>query len=92
MKMEKVRKLLGEDVLAEIEAMDEATLKNTVVQSEQNIATAKKEMEANDQFKAAKSILKDLRGGFNDVKKFQTAKIVLALSILNPSETTEEES
>lgn len=92
MKLNKIEKILGEEIMEEIRAMGEEELKKVIIQAEQSMKEAKDELEANPKFQQLKEDLKALRCGFLDVKKFQTAKLNLALMQLNPSEEVKEEA
>jgi len=79
MKLEKILKVLDEDMLSELNNMNEAALKEQITKSEQSIKVTRDELEANPKFQELKENLKALRHGYSEVKTFQTAKIQYAL-------------
>jgi hypothetical protein len=79
----KLEKLLGEDTLGELNAMDDTELKDRITTAAQSMRKAKTELKENDKFKSASEILKDLRGGLRDVNKRQNGIIEYALLILS---------
>lgn len=81
-KLEKVEKILGEDVIADILQSSEDELKNVIVKSSAAIKTAQEELEANPKYQELKENLKSLSLSFKDVKKFQKAKIDYCLNTL----------
>lgn len=78
----KKKELLSEEVRTELDGMDATTLRKAIADSEQNIATAKRELDANEHYQKAKADLRDLSGGFRDVRKYQGAKIAYCLAKL----------
>jgi TorA maturation chaperone TorD len=81
-KLNKLKKLLGEDTMAEIEAMSPQELKNRIVVAEQSVQTALDELEANEEYQELKENMKAVRAGLNDVKKRQNAIIDYCLDNL----------
>jgi hypothetical protein len=78
----KITDTLGEDVVADFTAAKPDELKATVVHATQAINKAKEELEANPKYQQLKESLKDISAAFKDCKKYQTAKITLALHLL----------
>jgi len=81
-KLEKIEKVLGKEVASELEAQDLEALKHTIVAAESAMKTAFEELEANPLYQSIKENLKDITAGMKDVRKFQNAKIQLALHLL----------
>ena len=65
---------------ADAASVDE--LKKIIVQSEGNIYTIEKEMEADNKLTGAKEIVKEISEPYRDAKKCQQAKIQYALLLL----------
>lgn len=81
MKMSKIVKELGQQLVNEISTKDKAELEALIVEAEEAIRIATQERDANPHYQAAKQATKDLSEALRDVKKRQTAKIQLALQV-----------
>lgn len=81
-KVEKAVKLLGEEVVAEMEAMDEVTLRKRVVEANEAMRQVDEELEANEKYQECKENLKALTAGKKEVDKRQKAVIVLSLQLI----------
>lgn len=81
-KLDKIVKKLGTGVKEEMDAMKEADLRNVIVESTNNIATAIAELEANNKYQNLKASFKAAGEGLRDTKKAQKAKIDYALYCL----------
>jgi hypothetical protein len=81
-KIKKIEKILSAELTSEIGIMDPKALKAMIISSETSIKTAEEELEANPKYQELKENLKALSGGLRDIKKFQRARIDLALHIL----------
>lgn len=82
--MQKLAKKIGadgEDVVAELEAMDVADLNKRIAQANQAISDTKSELDENEKYAQAKLVTKDLSSGFRDVKKRQNAIIAVAVQL-----------
>lgn len=79
MTLDKIAKILDEETIAEMNALDGEALQKLIVDSEQAVRQAKEELEANEKYQELKESLKAVRSGFTEVKKRQNAKIQLAL-------------
>jgi len=64
------------------DAMDESSLKKTIIECEGNIYIIDKEKLADVKLKAAKEIVKEHSAPYNEAKSVQTAKIKYALYLL----------
>lgn len=94
MKLESIIKKLPEQVVEVLNnCIDEKELQALIANSEEAIATALRERDANPQYQAARQAVKDLSAGMREVKSYQGAKIQYALHRLRElNGTTEEES
>ena len=81
-KLDKIIKKLGAGVKDEMDAMKETDLRNVIVESTNNIATAIAELEANGKYQNLKASFKAAGEGLRDTKKAQKAKIDYALHCL----------
>lgn len=82
--MQKLAKKIGddgEDVLKELEAADVGALNKRIAQANHSINETKTELEANEEYKKAKSDSKLLSSGFREVKKRQNAIIAVCLQL-----------
>lgn len=77
-KLAKIQKKL-EACIDELDAMSEQELQKTVCQASEAIAKAAQELDENEAYQTAKQDVKDLSGGFRDVKSYQGAKIAYSL-------------
>ena len=80
--MQKLAKKIGpdgEEVLAELEAMDVADLNKRIAQANQAISDTKAELGENEEYVQAKENAKLLSSGFREVKKRQNAIIAVAV-------------
>jgi hypothetical protein len=82
MKIDKIRKALPAVVLEEMDKLGETDLQKSIAQSEEAIAQATRERDANTKYNDAKQAVSDLSEGLKGVKKYQTAKIHYALQRL----------
>lgn len=83
MKLDKILKQLDPETIKEMDALSEADVKSAIAESEQAIATATKERDANPGYQEAKENVKALSEGLRDVKKRQNAKIAYGLRCLS---------
>lgn len=81
-KYEKIVKILGVEVVKEIEAQSVEQLKQTVVTAEQAMDKVQQELEENPEYEALKEKLADVTAAKKEVNKYQKAKIALALDHL----------
>lgn len=81
-KLDKILGKLSKETVENMQTCSSQELKNLIVVSEQAIHESKDQLETNVSYQEAKDNLKFLRSGFNEVKKFQTAKIAYALILL----------
>lgn len=79
--VEAAKKTLG-DVTQELEALDVSALEQIVLNALNSIETATQERDDNPAYMKAKETCSDFNKGLNEVKKYQKAKITLALSLL----------
>lgn len=77
-KLEKLHKILGTRT-ADLDAMSSEELKNQVLGCEQELKKVTDELEANEEYVAAKEVIKDLRSGLAPVKKEMRAVIEYSL-------------
>ncbi len=82
-KIEKIQKILPDTVIQEIESLaNPEGLRKLVADSLASIAQAKDELEGNAEYQELKESLADISQSFKDVKKFQGAKVDLALILI----------
>lgn len=81
-KLEKLMKKLPVGWAEDAEKMSEKELRDAIVDSENNIRTAKAELEAKEEYQNLKAAWKEVRAGCNDAVKSQKAKIEYALYLL----------
>lgn len=81
-KLDKILSKLPVDVAEHLKSLALEELEIVIVNSSQAIDRTKDELEANSNYQKAKEDLKDLRAGYNEVKKLQGAKIAYALILL----------
>lgn len=82
MTLEKILKKLDPDTVNEMNAMDDAAVKNTVAESEEAIAKATRERNALPEYQEAKANCSALSQGLKEVKARQNAKIAYGLRCL----------
>ena len=63
----------------EADAMDEATLRDTVVRADARAAEIAREEKADTKPQGAKDLVKDLSGGYRDARKAQAVKTAYCL-------------
>lgn len=78
-KLEKLAKKIGKSKMDDMDAMSTEQLERVILDSQKNMATAKKERDENKQYIAAKSVIGDLNAGLRDVNKVNNAQIEYAL-------------
>ena len=71
----------GEEVLAELEAMDVTELNKRIAQANQAILNTKAELNQNQEYLSSKENVKLLSSAFREVKKRQTAVIAVAVQL-----------
>lgn len=81
--MKKVKDILGKDTVEDMDKMSHDDLKNKVVQAEQSMEEAKKELELNPKYQELKESLLAITQSVKDLNKRQKAVIKYALSLLN---------
>lgn len=81
-KLEKIEKILGKDMMGDLEAMPKDVLKDHLVSAEHSIMEATRELEANPKYTELKESLKALSEGLRDVRKRQNAIIAYVISLL----------
>ncbi len=74
-KLEKIEKILGKDMIGDLDAMPVDVLKDHLIFSEQSINETIRELEANPKYQELKESLKALSEGLREVKKRQGAII-----------------
>lgn len=78
----KYEKKLPTGFKEDADSYDTEKLKSTILESESNLVTADKEMQADEKLQAAKLIVKDLSSSYREIKHSQTAKIKYCLYLL----------
>lgn len=81
-KLAKILKVLGSDLVHELDATPIDVLKDTVVTAEHSIYEVKRELEANPKYSELKESLKAVSEGLKEVRKRQNAIIEYCLSVL----------
>jgi len=81
-KLDKITKLLGSDLMQELNSLSSSDLKEKIIVAESMLKVAREELEANPNFQRLKDDLKDLSAGLREVNKRQKAIIDYALSVL----------
>lgn len=81
-KIAKIQKVLGTELLADLEKLQVDVLKDTLVSAEHSIMEATRELEANPKYEDIKESLKALSSGLREVKQRQNAVIAYILSLL----------
>lgn len=79
MKTDKVANALGRDTVEEMDAMNDVELKKVIVDANGAMKQVKEELDANQEYQAAKADVSHLSQGKRDVDKRQKAKIAYAL-------------
>lgn len=82
MNIKNIKKQLGVERMAELEALSPESLKNEIAKAMQNIETAKAERDANENYIEAKETAKLFNSGFREVKARQNAVVQYALSLI----------
>ncbi len=82
-RIEKAMKVLGEQTLAEMDAMDPQALKQRIAEANDAMEQVQEELDANERYQAIKQSKSDMEAGQRDVNKRQKAVIVYALGRLN---------
>jgi hypothetical protein len=80
--MKKVKDILGQDMIADLDKMDVDTLGSHLYIAEHSIMEARRELDANPKFQELKDSLSALSAGMREVKKRQTAIIHYIVSLL----------
>jgi hypothetical protein len=83
MSIDKFLKVLTEDEVAELQAMDADSLRNKICLCTQNIQICKEEMEGNPNYQKASEDKSVFTKGFNEARKRQNAFIAVALQFLD---------
>jgi len=78
-KLEKIQKKIGKEKMDEMDSMSVEQLERVVLDSQKNMATAKKERDENKSYIGAKSVINDLNSGLREVNKVNNAQIEYAL-------------
>jgi hypothetical protein len=65
--------------MGEADAMSKEELEKVILESEASIEEQEKLMEADENLKAAKAVVKDLAGAYKDASRYQTSKIKYCL-------------
>ncbi len=81
-RLERAYKNLDAETISTIEAMDVAGLKQRIVEAEQGMAQAERELDENPQYQELKESLKAVTAGMKEVKKRQNSVITVALSVI----------
>lgn len=81
-KLEKIEKLLGSEIVSDINSLSSEALDAQIVTSSASIKAAEEELEANEEFQQLKESVKAMGAGMREVRKFQNAKIQLSLHLL----------
>lgn len=79
---QKLAKKLPTGWMDETQSVDTKDLKKIIVDCEGNIYTIQKEKAVDEKLNAAKSIIKDLNGPYNEAKGVQSAKIQYCLWLM----------
>lgn len=79
MDMFKIKGLLGNDTIEEMDHMNETELKDNITQASAAMKQVKEELEGNEKYQQAKQAVKDLGAGKRDVDKRQKGKVQYAL-------------
>lgn len=80
--LEKLYKVLGEQAVNETRALSAEQLEHTIVSCTQEIEEVKTELEANPKYQQLKEDLKAIKSGLSEVKKYNNARIQLAVALL----------
>lgn len=80
--LERLEKTLGEETLAEMEAMSEEELKKAIVDANSSMKQVQEELDANPKYQEIKENLKAITQGKKDVNKRQRARIQYSLHLL----------
>lgn len=78
----KFLKLFSEEELSLLKSKEVEDLKQIIAETNATVIKAKKEMDSNPEFIAAKEKVDDFRGAFNDTKKYANTKKDLCLYLL----------
>ena len=81
-KLDKMIKILGDEVVTAMSELDANALELMIVKSESNMKVAQEELEANEKYQALKEDLKAMSQGLREVRKFQLARIYYSLHLL----------
>jgi hypothetical protein len=82
-KLEKIVKLLGKDIVSEMDGADIETLNKIIVEAETSMKTAQDELDKNEQYQELKEKVKAMGAGKREVFARQKAKIAYALEMIS---------
>ncbi len=85
-KLDSIEKLLGKEMLGDLEALSSVDLKNRIAQAVGSIKTAQEELEANPKFQELKDSLKAISEGLREVRKRQNHVVSYCLHLLELGE------
>ena len=83
MDLAKIKGKLPTGFADEADAMDEAALRDVIIDAETTISETEAEKKKDEKLAGARQIVKDLSAGYSDVNKAQRAKIAYALHRLD---------
>jgi replication initiation and membrane attachment protein DnaB len=81
--LEKLYKVLGEQAVNETRTLSAEQLEHMIVSCTQEIEEVKAELEANPKYQQLKEDLKAIKSGLSEVKKYNNARIQLAVVLLS---------
>jgi hypothetical protein len=82
-RMFKLRKKIHPDLIEEMEAMDEESLRHRISQCETNLLESEKAREADEELATLKEKVKEMTASYNEVKKAQRAIAEYAACLLD---------
>ncbi len=81
-KYEKIVKILGPELVAELNSLDKEALSAVIVTAAQAMEQVQKELDDNAAYQALKESKSDMEAGLKGVNKFQKAKVAIAIDRL----------
>ena len=81
--LNKITKILGEQAVNELRTLSAQELESLIVSATQDIESAKEELQLNEQYIKLKEDKTYMESGLKELRKFNNAKIQLAVALLN---------
>jgi anti-sigma28 factor (negative regulator of flagellin synthesis) len=81
--LDKVLKAIGEETKVEMDAMEETSLRNVIVQAQSAMSEVQSQLDNNVEYQRISELKNDMTQGKKEVDKRQKAKIAYALMRLN---------